>query len=449
MRSFFSYLLTLLFAFLIALIIWFVAIRESDPLSNKSLLLPVETRGVLPAEGSVRLDDDTVRIFVEAPQSILAPLTSQDFAAYIDLASVPWGESVVPIQVELLADRVQVVLQEPQTTRVVAEQYIDRQVPVQVLVRGNPARGHEAGTPVVEPETVLVSGPEPRVNQLARAEVSVLIDGAREDVVMVRRPTFYDRNGVVVSMTGLEMSVEEVTVVVPIDEVEGVAEVPIIVNWVGEPALGYRLLQVSAEPQSVLISGAPTVLENVRAVPTEVIDIAGLNASFEQRVTLALPPDVELAEVQPVLASFEIEPILTTSVLREEPEIRALGVGLTATVSPELVTVFLFGPLPVLDTVTGDDVLVTVDLLDLKVGTHSVEPLVRVLANGVEVRSFQPEFVTVTITETEVVTGTRPRVDAGIHWLVPEGKQERERESKTVFLPIPTHYALPPSLRFL
>jgi YbbR domain-containing protein len=449
MRSFFSYLLTLLFAFLIALIIWFVAIRESDPLSNKSLLLPVETRGVLPAEGSVRLDDDTVRIFVEAPQSILAPLTSQDFAAYIDLASVPWGESVVPIQVELLADRVQVVLQEPQTTRVVAEQYIDRQVPVQVLVRGNPARGHEAGTPVVEPETVLVSGPEPRVNQLARAEVSVLIDGAREDVVMVRRPTFYDRNGVVVSMTGLETSVEEVTVVVPIDEVEGVAEVPIIVNWVGEPALGYRLLQVSAEPQSVLISGAPTVLENVRAVPTEVIDIAGLNSSFEQRVTLALPPDVELAEVQPVLASFEIEPILTTSVLREEPEIRALGVGLTATVTPPLVTVFLFGPLPVLDTVTGDDVLVTVDLLDLQAGTHSVEPLVRVLANGVEVRSFQPEFVTVTITETEVVTGTRPRVDAGIHWLVPEGKQERERESKTVFLPIPTHYALPPSLRFL
>lgn len=411
MKQFFSQILTLLFAFAIALIIWFVAIQESDPVSTKSLLLEVNTRGVLPAEGSVMLDDDTVRVFVEGPQSVLTPLTSQDFEAYVDLAEVPWGESVVTIRVESLAERVRVVLQEPQSTRVVAEQFIDRQVPVEIIVRGEPARGHEVGTPVGDPETIMVSGPESRVNQIAQAEVTVFVDGAREDIVTVRRPVFHDRNGNVVATSGLELSVDEVTVAIPVAEVEGVAEVPIIVNWIGEPALGYRLLQVSAEPQSVLILGSPTILENIGSIPTEEVDISGLNSSFEQRVTLILPEGVELAEVQPVLATFEIEPILTTSVLRKTPEIRALADGLEAVLDPPQVTVFLFGPLPVLDTITEEDVSVTVDLLDLEPGTHNVAPLVSVLANDVEIRSYQPELMTVAITETAEITDTMPVTD--------------------------------------
>lgn len=407
MKQIFSQILTLLFAFAISLVIWFIAVQESDPVSTKSLLLTVETRGVLPGEGTVSLDDDVVRVFVEAPQSILTPLTNEDFAAYIDLSAVPWGESIVTIEVESLVERVRVILQEPQSTRVVAEQFVDRQIPVDVVLRGEPTRGRAVETPVVDPEVILVSGVESRVNQIARAEVSVFIDGIRADLVTTRRPVFYDRNNNVMSMSGLELGVEEVTVMVPLVEVEGVAEVPVILNWVGEPALGYRLLQVSAEPQSVLISGSPAALENIGFIPTEEVDIAGLNASFEQRVTLVLPEGVELAEVQPVLASFEIEPILTTNVVRKMLEVRALGEGLEATLDPPQLTIFLFGPLPVLDTVTEEDVSVTVDLLDLDVGTHTVEPLVQVLANDVEVRSYQPEFVTVLITETVVLTDTR------------------------------------------
>ncbi len=406
MKHFFSQILTLLFAFTIALVIWFVAIQASDPVSTKSLLLPVETRGVLPAEGSVSVDDDTVRVFVEAPQSILTPLTNQDFEAYIDLSSVPWGESVATIEVRSLVERVRIILQEPQSTRVVAEQVIDRTIPVEVILRGEPARGRAVGTPVVEPATILVSGPESRVNQIARAELTIFIDGIRTEMSTSRRPVFYDRNGNVLSTSGLELGADEVTVMVPLVEVEGIAEVPVILNWLGEPALGYRLLQVSAEPQSVLVSGSPAALENLGFIPTEEVDITGLNASFEQRVTLVLPDGVELAEVQPVLASFEIEPILTTSVIRKIVEVRALDEGLEAILDPPQLTIFLFGPLPVLDTVTEDDVSVTVDLLDLEIGTHTVTPLVQVLANDVEVRSYQPEFVTVLITESVTLTDT-------------------------------------------
>ncbi len=110
--------------------------------------------------------------------------------------------------------------------------------------------------------------------------------------------------------------------------------------------------------------------------------------------------------VQSILVVIEIEPILTSSVVPIMPEIRALGPGLTATLSVDTVRVILYGPLPVLDSLTPTDVRVTLDLLGLESGTHNITPNVVVTATGLEVRSTQPAFVTVVI--TDAITTTLP-----------------------------------------
>jgi YbbR domain-containing protein len=137
---------------------------------------------------------------------------------------------------------------------------------------------------------------------------------------------------------------------------------------------------------------------------TEPIDISGLTETFRDQVALALPEGITLEESQPVFVTIEIESISSTSIVRKMPEIRALAEGLTATVDPEEVRIFLFGPLPVLDSLSEDDVRVTLDLLNLGVGTHQLEPIVVVSANNVELRSIQPQFVTVTITDAITIT---------------------------------------------
>jgi hypothetical protein len=79
-------------------------------------------------------------------------------------------------------------------------------------------------------------------------------------------------------------------------------------------------------------------------------------------------------------------------------EERGLEEGLEAIIEPQEVRVFMFGPLPVLESLADDDVRVTVDLFGLMTGTHILDPLVTVSANEVEVRSTQPAQVTVVIT---------------------------------------------------
>ena len=57
--------------------------------------------------------------------------------------------------------------------------------------------------------------------------------------------------------------------------------------------------------------------------------------------------------------------------------------GLEAILDPEEVRVFLFGPLPALESLSEEDVRVTLDLLNLEIGTYNLEPLVSISVNDV------------------------------------------------------------------
>jgi YbbR domain-containing protein len=173
------------------------------------------------------------------------------------------------------------------------------------------------------------------------------------------------------------------------------------VVWSGEPAPGYRLLSVTANPPSVLVEGRPALVNRLSSVRTEPIDINGLAQTFEQAAVLALPEGIAVDPEQTVTVTIEIEPILTTSTFIRVPERRGLRSGFTATMEPTQVRVVLFGPLPALDTLAESDVRVILDLFGLEAGTYSIEPDVIVPDRGIEIRSVQPAAVSVTIAAEE------------------------------------------------
>ena len=193
---------------------------------------------------------------------------------------------------------------------------------------------------------------------------------------------------------------------IPVEESADFAEKFIEVNWSGTPANGYRLLGINVFPPSVLVQGLPTRLSQITQISTEPIDITGLTGTFTQTVTLALPAGISLDEVQVVSVVVEIEPIFTTSVYNRPIEVIGLSRDLTAALKPDQVRVVLFGPLPVLDSLSEDEVRVTVDVFGLTAGTYNLEPDVDLPERGIELRSVQPPLVTVSITANITDTQT-------------------------------------------
>jgi YbbR domain-containing protein len=394
---------TLSLSLVLAILIWGVAVQANDPDRQLTLRLDIQVIG-RPADSAVVLEPETVEVVIDGPGSILDEVSGDEFTAEVDLADLSGSEGAIPINVRHDLQGVEIAFQVPEQARVSVERIVRREIPVRVEVRGSAARGYELGEPFADPATIPVSGVASRVEALSEARVTVFLDNPQQDVVLTRRPVFYDSQGNIAGVNGLDVGAEEVDVTVPVDQLAGFAAKPIIVDWEGEPAQGYRLLDVSVEPDSVLVTGRPAQLDALSRVRTEPIDITGLKSSQTFPVTLDLPEGIELDEVQPVIVEIEIEPILTSSVIRKTPEIRALQQGLTMTLDVEEVRVFLFGPLDKLDSLVDEDVRVTLDLFGLDVGTYRLEPDVDVFVSDVEIRSLQPPQLTVTITRTMTST---------------------------------------------
>ncbi len=401
-RLFATNLPSLLLAFILSVVIWANAVREADPVENVSYQLSLE---IVPRPNGLLLTTppDTILVTLTAPQSVLAGLSPADLRAVVDLSSSRLGIVEAPVEIMGQPERAQVVSIFPDTVTVELDEEITREVPITLDLRGTVAAGHRASDPIFDPPVIQVTGPAREVSRLAEARVTIFLESTRETVVRSPRPLLYDEQGNVVSTASsdIQLSPEQTTVTIPVEQLTGFAERAVSVNWSGEPATGYRLLQVSVvEPRSVLLTGPPLTLDTIRVVETEPLNIAGLRASATFRVSLVLPSDVSLVEQRPVEVLVEIEPILTSSVVARPPEIRSLGRNLTATLSTDEVRVFLFGPLEILDTLTPEDVRVTVDLFGLDEGVYPLTPTISLPVRSVEIRSFQPARITVQISST-------------------------------------------------
>lgn len=392
---------TFLLALVLAFFIWMSASETQDPIRTRFLEVPLQYVG-LPADTTL-VDVDarqTVQIRLEGPDTILQEITPDDFVATADLSQVPSGERVsVEINVTTTKSGAEISFITPEQVDVTLEQQVTRDIPVELDIRGSVARGHTQGEPLIEPPSIRVSGPESQVSQLNFALVTIFLNSTVETLIETSSPIFYDQAGRVSSVSALDLSHDEVTVTVPVEESAGFADKLVTVVWTGEPAPGYRLLSVTADPPSVLVEGRPAQVNLLASVTTEPIDIDGLTESFQQAAVLALPTGISVDPEQTVTVNIEIEPILTTSSYNRVPEPRGLRSGYEAIIEPEQVRVVLFGPLPVLDALSEDDVRVILDLFGLEPGRYSIVPDVDIPDRGIEIRSVQPSAVTVTISE--------------------------------------------------
>ncbi|MCB8946330.1 MAG: hypothetical protein H6658_21510 [Ardenticatenaceae bacterium] len=412
LRSLISNLATLLLALVVALIIWVNASQVEEETVRQNLAIPINVVGI--PENGILLKPDlealqALQIGYEGPESIVSELTVDDFAATLDFSTVPYGqETAVPIQVKInVPEGVTLVFQSAEEVTALLEQSISREIPIELDIRGTVARGHTQGTPLIDPPFITVSGPASSVEQLSTIRLTVFLNNARETQVYSPQIIYYDLQGRVTSTRGLTQSADEVQVTIPVNESAGFAEKFITVARTGEPAPGYRLLNITVEPSSVFVTGPPAQLAALTRVQTEQINLTGLTASTRLQVALDLPAGIELDQDQEVFVDVEIEPRVDTASFRRDVEVIGLGPELeVARIQPEDVRIIFFGPVLALDGLIEGDIRVTVDLFERQEGTYSVEPKVEFPERGIELRSIQPSVVTVEITRVKAITDT-------------------------------------------
>jgi YbbR domain-containing protein len=450
-RSLVANLVTLILCFILAVVIWVNAMQVEDPNLKRALQIPATFIG-LPEDAS-RLspteDNPSVLISYEGPTSVVSELSPDDFSAIVDLSEVPLG-SEVSVPVEVQTTNTQVTLDDPIPNMVTVrlEKLVTRQIDVELEIRGDVARGHTMGEPLIDPPVISVTGTESEVDRLDFAQVTVFLNDDTQTRIESPQPLFYNRQGRVASVSGLQLSADQVQVTIPINESADFASKVITADVVGQPAPGYRVLGVTIEPSSVLVTGRPTQLALPFRVQTEPIDITGLTETFESQVSLLLPEGISLDSVDEITVTVQIEPFSSTKIYNLPIELLGVSEDLEVTVDPDTVRVVLFGPSPVLDTLTEQEVRVSLDLFGLELGEYSLEPDVDVPDRGLELRSIQPSVIDVIITEP--ITPTEDFSDIESLPLDIQQTLEADRDGSTaVSTPsrLPTNFAWLPKPR--
>lgn len=413
MQAFTRNLRTFLWAFMLALAVWIAAVTAADPDQVHPLAsaVPLEIVG---QSSNLVLSTDfprQVNVTLRAPTSVWDKITANPSSvrAILDLSGLSDGEHTVNIQVQVSEQPVRIVSVTPARVALTLGLLDSRTLPVDLTLAGQPAVGYQAGDATLDPVSIVVAGAQSVVEKVAKARISLSLDGIRESIDESLPVEVLDANGEAV--TGLSVSPQSVHVTLPVGQQGGYRDLAVKVVVRGQVASGYRLSNISVFPPVVTVySSDPTVVSALPGVvETQPLDLQNASDDITIRLDLSLPVGVSVVGEQTVLIQAGISPIQSSLTMSNEAiQVVGLAAGLNAQVLPETVDVIVSGPLPLLDTLTRQDINVIVDLTGLPVGTHQLRPKVEVLISDVSVESILPSTIEVTITAAGTSSITIP-----------------------------------------
>jgi YbbR domain-containing protein len=396
---------TFLWAFIMALAVWVAAVSAADPDETRVFPTPIPVEIVGQDPGLVITGEvpRQVDLSLRAPNSVWEKLINEENAvrAILDLSGLSTGDHELTIQIQISERPVRILSVTPQTAIVSLEPLDTRTFPVKLVITGEPAIGYQVGEPLLEPDEIIVSGPQSQVDRVEQVRVPINLSGVRESVEQTISVQPVDKNNQIVANLGLNPP--EVTVALPVGQQGGYRDLAVKVVVNGQVASGYRLTNITVFPPVVTVfSGDPALVNSLPGVlETQPLNLENANEEVTTRLALVLPDGVSLVGEQTVLVRVNVSPIQTSLTLSNKTiEVEGLPEGWFAQISPNNVDVILSGPLPVLDTLTPQEVRVVVNAANLAEGIYQLTPTVETLVSNIVVESILPGQVEVELSRT-------------------------------------------------
>ena len=401
------------FAVALSVLLYFVALSETNPFDQREtgFSVPVQVVNVPPGL-VVTTPQQTVRLWVTAPQNVFNRLRPENFTAQVDATGATAGDNQLPISASSTDPEVRNVSTDPANLLIHLEEVRDQVIPVRGNLQGQVAPGYTVGTTSIDPPRITVTGAASLVGRASEAVVDVNVDHVTVSVNGAFTPRVVDDRGNDLKDLNLRASPQSVTVQVPITQQTLYKQVGIRPNVQGQPAPGYALQPIEVNPPSTTLVGDSASLEAVNLVDTAPLDITGISSTVVRNVALAPPQrTLLLQDGQTVTVTVRVTTLPVSQTVRVPPSVINLSGAVQLARPLDLVSVTIAGPAPALQNLTlnPNDFKVVVDASGKGPGRYSLDVKVQGVPTGLTLQDFSPKQVQVDLNQ---VTPTATPVPA-------------------------------------
>ncbi|MBU3805865.1 MAG: hypothetical protein H9882_03110 [Candidatus Fournierella pullistercoris] len=377
---------------LIAVILWMVVTMFIDPNSTQLLSgVPVDFSYNSSVYINQQLDivnnpqaKVTLRLSGDGYQ--VAKARPEDFQVYPDYSMVTGaGQTDLALRVRVVNSNLNLTatVVNPERVTVVFDEVKQADFKVEVQTQNiTVAEGYVLQSTVASPASVSVRGPASEVEKIkaiqARIEPSADLENLSETKLKTVELVAVDAQGnpLELEYTTLDNTLAEVTL-----SVYQTKELPLRVNFINVPeGFDVNSLKYTLSQETMLVSGTPETLANLTELAVSDFDLTTYQENQTYSLTVNLPKGVESkTNLATITLSFDSSNLTTRTI--NVSNIRTINVPANYDVKVEdkrISNVRLVGPKEVLDELSPDSVVATVDLSQSQIASGTENLSVRI-----------------------------------------------------------------------
>lgn len=362
---------------LIGILIWFIVLDHQNPLSERTLSIPLRSNAQVLDASNIRLVSlnipNNVDVIIKGRKQRLDKVTANDFEAFLDFSEINSTDTTeLRISLPRYTGDQDIIVADvnPKIVRIKLERITRKEFPVIVNLVGKLPDGYEVVNIKTNPNTVILQDLESIMNSVERVIVSVEVEQIlKDDSVINKRIEVYNSSGGIIS--SLDGSVQ-VSVGYNIAKT-----VPISTTLTGEPRSDYYVQDYTISQNTVKIMGRYEVLKDIESIEAELLNVENTNESFQRDLKLILPENVQLyGSPDFVTASVNIKRYSHRIITIPKSSITIFGGDITGQTNyrilEETITFSVKGPAEILNTLDVKSVKGFVDVSNVTEGLQPV-----------------------------------------------------------------------------
>ncbi|MCI8608774.1 MAG: hypothetical protein HFE73_03925 [Firmicutes bacterium] len=393
----------MIIALIIAIALWAYVIGGENPSITKTIRnIPIKflNADALAEEGLVLLStsDETVSVSISGQRKDTKGIEVADIKVTADLEGLSEGEHTIALKV-IGPETVDISEASKRKIVVKIDQLITEEKPVETSFYGALSDESEPYIVQVTPEKMQVTGAKSLVDSVVKISAVLDTDRVQDSMRALNvTPVPVDKNGNVVE--GVKLSENNVSVTaVLLNKKTVTLDVPIIGQDAGDAE---RTVTI---PKSITIKGTAETLVGITSITAETINLSDVYEDSKIKIVPLLPEGVEVAAnsknlaVQVVVSGIERK---TFEYSLDSIVIEGVTEEMIATLEEVEIHLVVAGKEEIIEGISAEDFYFSIDVEDLKPGTHTVLlKCVHDKKNLSEI-SFDPTEVTVTLEKKPV-----------------------------------------------